>query len=170
MPLRESLNVHFVLERDEFRKASKLVTRHLPPKIRWAAYAQCALLGAVMLTALAYKPDGKTEPVSLIILVLVWMILFTSAIANKGWTDSRFTPMEGKEIWYEFVDAGFRCGLPNAESQLSWAALSAFWETDALFVLLESGLLFYTIPKRSLATNDVVALRELLQQNLATRS
>ena len=169
MLLQAPLNAHFVLERDEFRTASKLVTRNLPKKIRFAGYVQCGLLGAVMLTGLAYKPDGKTQPVSLIILVLVWLIVFTSSIVQKSWTDFRFASMDGKEIWYEFRDAGFRCGLPNAESQLNWAAISTFFETDALFVLFGSGLQFYTIPKRSLAANDAASLRELLREKLATR-
>ena len=144
--------------------------RNLSPKIKWAGYAQCGLLVALMLTGIAYTPGGKAQPVSLIILVLVWLVFITGQIAQRAWAKLRFAPMEGKEIWYEFRETGFRCGLPNAESQLNWPAISGFLETDALFVVLESGLLFYTIPKRALAADGVNSLRQLLAENVLGRA
>jgi len=168
MSLQMPLNAHFVLERDEFSKASRLVSRKLSPAIKWAGYAQVGLLLAVMLTAIAYNP-GKAQPVSLIILILVWLVFCTSTISHRAWIRRRFAPMEGKEIWYEFVEEGFHCGLPNAESKINWPAISNFIETDALFVLLGSGLVFYTIPKRALAGNDAASLRQLLQRKVAIR-
>jgi len=169
MPPQTSLNVHFVLERNEFSKACGIASRNLSPMINWAAYAQIGLLFALMLTAIAYKPEGKTQSVSFIIFILVWLVFCTGLISQRAWVQHRFAPMEGKEIWYEFVEKGFRCGLPNSESQINWPAISRFIETDALFVLLGSGLLFYTIPKRALAASDAVSLRELLQQKVAAR-
>jgi len=169
MPRETSLSVHFVLEQNEFSKASRIASRNLSPMIKWATYAQIGLFFALMLTAIAYKPQGKTQPVSLIILILIWLVFCTSLISQRAWVQHRFAPMEGKKIWYEFVEDGFRCGLPNSESKINWPAISRFIETDALFVLLGSGLLFYTIPKRVLAANDVASLRELLQQKVAAR-
>jgi len=113
------LNAHFVLERDEFSKASRLVSRKLSPAIKWAGYAQIGLLFAVMLTAMAYKPEDKAQPVPLVILILVWLVFCTSTISHRAWIRRRFAPMEGKGIWYDFVEDGFRCGLPNAESKLT---------------------------------------------------
>lgn len=169
MPLQTSLKVHFVLELNEFSRASRLASRNLSPRIKWSAYAQIGLLFALMLTAIAYKPEDKTQPVSLIILILVWLVFCAGLISQRAWVQHRFTPMEGKEIWYEFVEEGFRCGLPNSESQINWPAISRFIETDALFVLLGSGLLFYTIPKRALAADNAASLRELLQHKVAAR-
>lgn len=169
MPQLTSLNTHFVLERNEFNKASSLVSRKLSPMIKWAGYAQIGLLLVVMLTAIAYRPEGKTQPVSLIILILVWLVFCAGVVSQRSWTEHRFAPMEGKEIWYEFGEEGFRCGLPNAESRINWPAISGFVETDALFVLLGSGLLFYTIPKRALAGNDESSLRQLLHDKVASR-
>lgn len=77
--------------------------------------------------------------------------------------------MKDNEIWYEFGEEGFRCGLPTAESQINWPAVSSFVETDTLFVIFGFGLLFYTIPKRSLAPNDDASLRQLLQDKVVTR-
>jgi hypothetical protein len=169
MPLQTPVNARFVLERDEFSEASRLAMRNLSPRIKWPGYAQIGLLFALMLTAIAYKPEGKTQPVSFIILILVWLVFCTGLIAQRAWREHRFAPMEGKEIWYEFREEGFRCGLPNAESQTNWPAISGFIETDALFVLLGSGLLFYTIPKRALAANADASLRQLLQDKVASR-
>lgn len=169
MPQQTPLNVHFVLERNEFNKASRLVSCNLSPRIKWAGYAQIGLLFAVMLTAIAYRPEGKTQPVSLIILILVWLVFCAGVASQRSWMEYRFAPMEGKEIWYEFGDEGFRCGLPNVESRINWPATSGFFETNILFVLLGSGLLFYTIPKRALAGNDESSLRQLLHDKVATR-
>ena len=51
--------------------------------------------------------------------------------------------MKGKEIWYEFDETGFGCGLANGESHLKWPAISNFNETETLLVVMESGVLFY---------------------------
>ncbi len=166
MPLQRLINPHFVLERDEFSKASRLVLRNLPPKIKWAGYVQCGLLIALMLTGVGYRPGGELQPVSLVILVLVWLVFLTGRIAHRAGTELRFASMEGKEIWYEFQETGFRCGLPNAESHLGWPAISSFVETAALFVIVESGVLYYTIPKRALAADDVSSLRQLLVEKV----
>src|SRR6266566_7544922 len=60
MPIQTPLNARFVLERNEFSKASSLMSRKLSPRIKWAGYAQIGLLFALMLTAIAYRPEGKT--------------------------------------------------------------------------------------------------------------
>jgi len=93
----------------------------------------------------------------------------TGVMAHKAGVELRFSAMKGKEIWYEFNETGFRCGLPNSESHLSWPAISSFIETDALFVLVYSGVLFYTIPKRALAAVDASSLSELLVEQVAAR-
>ncbi len=170
MPLQKPINTHFVLERDEFGKASRFVLRNLPPKIKWAGYVQCGLLIALMLTGAAFRPGGKLQPVSLVILILVWLVFLTGQIAHRAGADLRFAPMAGREIWYEFDETGLRCGLPNAESRLNWPAISSFIETDALFVVVESGVLYYTIPKRALAADDVSSLRQLLMEKVSARA
>jgi hypothetical protein len=169
MPLQRPISTRFVLRLDEFKKASKLVLRNLPPKIKWPGYIQFGLLITLMLTAIAYRPGGKMQPVSLIILILVWLVFLTAQIAYRAGVELRFAPMEGKEIWYEIDDTGFRCGLANAESHLNWLAISGFIETDALFVLVYSGILFYTVPKRALAAADARSLRELLAEQVHAR-
>jgi hypothetical protein len=170
MPLQRPINTHFVLERDEFSKALRLVLRNLPPKIRWAGYVQCGLLVVLMLTGVAFRPGRELQPVSLVILILVWLVFLTGQIAQRAGAELRFAPMERKEIWYEFNETGFRCGLPNAESHLSWPAISSFIETDALFVVVESGVLYYTIPKRALAADEVSSLRQLLGEKVPARA
>jgi hypothetical protein len=60
--------------------------------------------------------------------------------------------------------------VPNSESHLSWSAISSFIETDALFVVVESGVLYYTIPKRALAADDVTSLRQLLAEKVPSRA
>lgn len=168
MPLQKPINTHFVLERGEFNKASRLVVRHLPPKIKWAGYVQFGLLIVLMLTGIAFRPGNELQPVSLVIFILVWLVLLTSQTAQRAWTDLRFASMESKEIWYEFDETGFGCGLANAESHLNWLAISTFIETDALFILVYSGVLFYTIPKRAFAADDVSSLRQLLLEKVPT--
>jgi hypothetical protein len=110
MPLQRPINTHFVLGRDEFSKASRLVLRNLPPRIKWAGYVRVALLIALMLTGVAYRPGGKLQSVSLVIFILVWLVFLTIQIAHRALTELRFARIEGKETWYELQEAGFRCG------------------------------------------------------------
>jgi len=145
------------------------VLRNLPPKIKWAGYVQAALLIALMLTAIAFRPGGEMQPVSLIILLLVWLVILTARIAQRAMTELQFASMEGKEIWYEIDGAGFGCGLANAESHLNWPAISSFIETDALSVIVESGIRFYTIPKRALPA-EASSLRQLLAEKVPSRA
>jgi hypothetical protein len=166
MPLQKPIKTQFVLERDEFNKASRLAVRNLPPKIKWAGYVQYGLLLVLMLTGIAFRPGNEMQPVSLVILILVWLVFLTSQIAQRAWTELRFSQMRGKEIWYEFDETGFGVGLANAESHLKWPAISNFNETDTLFVVMESGVLFYTIPKRALAADDASSLRQLLVEKV----
>ena len=140
--------------------------RNLPPKIKWAGYVQCGLLIVLMLTGIGFRPGNEMQPVSLVILILVWLVFLSSQIAQRAWTELRFSPMKGKEIWYEFDETGFGCGLANGESHLKWPAISTFNETETLFVVMESGVLFYTIPKRALAPDDVGSLRQLLVEKV----
>jgi hypothetical protein len=156
-------------QRDEFKKALKLVHRNLPPKIKWAGYIQFGLLITMMLTAIAYRPGGEMQPVSLVIFILVWLVFLTGLIAHRAGVELQFAPMEGKEIWYEIDDTGFRCGLANAESHLNWLAISDSIETDTLLILVYSGVLFYTVPKRALAAADASSLRELLAERVHAR-
>ena len=98
MPLQRPISTHFVLERDEFNKASRLVVRNLPPKIKWAGYVQCGLLIALMLTGIAFSPANKMQPVSLVIFILVWLVFLTNLIAHRAWTELRFSPMSGNTV------------------------------------------------------------------------
>jgi len=72
----------FVLQPDEFTKAYRLALRHLPAKIRMVGWLQLGLLGVLMLLAVAYRPAGELQPMSLLIMILVWLVLLT-ALGSK---------------------------------------------------------------------------------------
>jgi hypothetical protein len=156
----------FVLQRDEFTKAYRLVLRNLPTKIRMVGWVQCALLIALIVLGVAYRPDGNLQPISLLALIVVWLVFLTGQITSRAIISLQFNRMAGKEIRYEFDEMGFTDRMPESESRLSWAAVTTFLETDALFVL-SSGILFYTIPKRALSSDSVASLRQLLTEKLA---
>jgi len=171
MPPQRLISTHFVLQRDEFVKAKRLAVRNLPTKIKWAGWAQCGLLFALMLTGVAFRPGGELQPVSLIVVVLVWLVFFTGQIAQRAGVNLQFARMQGTEIWYEFDERGFRCGMPNAESRLDWPGIASVIETDMLFVVVvESGVLFYTIPKRALSADDISSLQQLLAKRVPARA
>src|SRR5262249_5835301 len=153
-------------QRDEFTKAHRLVLRNLPAKIRILGWVQCALLGSLIVLGVAYRPNGKLQPISLVALLVVWLVFLTGQITSRAIMTLQFKRMAGKEIRYEFDEAGFSDHMPGSESRRSWATLTAFLETDSLFVLL-SGILFYTIPKRTLSSDNIASLRQLLTEKLA---
>ena len=123
-----------------------------------------------MVTGVAYRPNGQAAPISLIVLVLVWFVFMTTAVAQLSLQGLQFERMKDKEIWYEFDEPGFRCGMPNSESRLDWPAIMSHVETDNLFVLVLSSFSFYTIPKRALAAEDAASLAQLLAERVPTRS
>jgi hypothetical protein len=158
----------FVLERDEFAKAQRLVLRNLPTRIRAVGWVQFGLLLLLMLLALAYRPNGELQPISLLIPLLVSLVFLMGVISSEAIIGLQFKRMAGKEIRYEFDDVGITGRMPEIESRLSWAAVTTFLETDALFVLL-LGITFYTIPKRALSPDDIGSLRELFAEKLPPR-
>ncbi len=170
MPLLKTINARFVLESDEFAKAYKLVLRNLPPKIKWAGLVQCGLLCALMLVGIGFQPSGKLQPISLIVVVLVWLVLVTGLIAQRTRVKLQFTGTQDKEIWYEFNENGFRSGTSNSESHVDWPGITAFLETATLFVILQSDFLFYTVPKRALAPDDASSLSNLLREKVQART
>ena len=161
-----TIQAAFVLQRDEFTKAYRLVLRNLPLKIRIVGWVQFALLIALVVLSVAYRPDDKLQPIALAVLIGVWLVLLASQITSRAIITLQFNRMAGKEIWYEFDEIGFKDRMPESESRLSWAAITTFIETDGLFVL-SSGLLFYTIPKRALSSDNLALLRQLLTEKLA---
>ena len=160
-----TIKTHFELQHDEFITAQKLTSRSLPRKVKWAIWVRYGLLLGLMLTGIAYEPNGKLQSVSVIVLVQVWLVFVAGGVARRGLVDVQFAQMRDSEMWYEFDRGGFRCGMPNAESSLGWPAITANIETDKLFVLI-TGVLFYTVPKRALAAEDINALKQLLAESL----
>jgi len=160
------IGARFVLQRDEFVRAYRLAVRNLPIKIRLAGWVQCGLLLVLMLTGLAYRPEGQLSPVSLIILTLVWLVFVTGRIAQSALTNVQFSRMIGAEIWYEFDPTSVRCGMPNSDARSDWSEFVKVVETDSLFVLLSRGITFYTIPKRALASDAVSSLQQLFAEKV----
>lgn len=154
------ISARFVLQRDEFVKAYRLALRNLPIKIKWAAWAQCGLARSDADRTGVSSRRG-TGPVSLLVLVLVWLVFVTGRIAQRALTNVQFSRMIGVEIWYEFDPTSVRCGMPNSDSRSDWSEFAKVIETDSLFVLLSSGITFYTIPKRALASDEISSLQRL---------
>ena len=167
--MRPPINAKFVLQRDEFVKASGLASRKLPKHIKWAAWVQVGLLCALMLVTVTYRPGGELQSISVIFFVLVWLVLVMGSFARRAMATFQFAPMAGVDIWYEFSDSGFRCGMPNSDSRLDWQAIRDTIETDKLFVLLTHGGLFYAVPKRSLTPEDAGSLHQLLMEKVVPR-
>lgn len=162
------VSARFLLQRDEFTKGQRLAMRALPAGIKWVGWLQCGLLFGLMLVGVLYRPDGNLQPVSFLIFALAWFVLLTSSIVRRQIVNLQFRRMDGRETWYEFDSRGLRCGMPHSESRLDWAEITDVMESATLFVLIPSGGLFYTIPKRALSSNDVSSLQQLFAENVPT--
>src|SRR4051812_43457611 len=98
-----AIQTAFVLQHDEFTKAYRLVLqRTLPLKIRMLGWVQFALLIALVILSIAYRPDDKLQPIALVVLIVVWLVLVTSVITSRLIITFQFNRMAGKEISYEF--------------------------------------------------------------------
>jgi hypothetical protein len=166
VPSQIEVETRFVLQRDEFVKAHTVAVRNLSKEIRWAGRAQFALLFALWVMGLAYRPGGELSPVSLVIVLLVTLVFSNSVIAQRATINLQFARMAGTEIWYRFDEMGFRSGMPNGESRVAWPGISKVIETDTLFVIMESGVLFHTVPKRAFAADGLRSLQQLVTEKV----
>ena len=107
--------------------------------------------------------------ISLLITFLVWLVYLAGGITSRAIINLQFKRMDGKRNPVRVRRNGFYGPYALKVSRDSvWAAVTTFLETDGLFVL-PSGVLFYTIPKRALSTDDITSLRELLAEKLPPR-
>jgi ABC-type enterobactin transport system permease subunit len=148
-------------------KAQKLVSNHLPTKLKWLGWVQCGLLFALILMPVWYKPEGQLEPIALIVSMVILVVLLTTNAMRRALVSLHFNQIDGKEIWYEFDEQGLRFGMPGSETRLGWPLVVAAIESEAL-VVFQSGALFYTIPKRALTAEDVIGLKTLAEQKVTT--
>lgn len=160
-----ALRIRFVLQQSEFTRASALVTRSLPAKVRWPAWVQCLLLLVLAVIPLVVAPQASIA--SLSGFVVLWLALAMGPVSVRGLRNYQFGRMEGRELWYEFGETEFRCGMAGGESRVEWSSLRGFVEASNLFVILQRGL-FYTIPKRALSAEETNQLRELLKSKLTS--
>jgi hypothetical protein len=163
------IKTQFVLQRDEFAKAKKLTIRNLPARFRWLAWLQGGLLFSLMLTGVFYQPNGKLQPISLIVFLLAWLVFFSGSVSHRVLESLQFQRMNGTELWYEFDQSGFRSGMPNSQSHINWPGITTRLETDKLFVLIQSDVLFYTHPKRAFAPEEAASLSQLLAAKIPGR-
>jgi len=160
------IKTEFVLQPEEFAKASRLSLGSLPMRVRWPAWLQCGLLAALVLIVPLSLP--RESPLPFMSLMIFFLVIGAGVLFRQAFVRYTFAPMAGKNIWYEFGDSGFTCGMPGAESRVEWPSNMRYKGTDTLFVMLKAGH-FYTIPKRALSDEQLVQLRELLTEKAATQ-
>ena len=158
------ISTQFVLQRDEFLRAQRDVVRVLPRNVRAAKWTEWGALFALILAPLALlpQPEGRASFLPLVTLALVWVVLIAEYAAVRAVGTAQLSAMDGKDVSYEFDDAGFSCATTDGESRLQWSCVAKSIESKELLVLMESTLHFHTIPKRSLTAPDMNRLRELV--------
>jgi hypothetical protein len=57
--------------------------------------------------------------------------------------------------------------MPTAEAQLKWGNFIRFLESDDIFMLFHSDLIFNILPKRAFAADEIDQFRELLRRKIA---
>ncbi len=151
------IKTEFVLQPEEFAHASQLSLGSLPMRVRWMAWVECGLLATLALIIFGSQP----QPLPFISLTILLLVILAGVLFRRAYARYQFAPMAGKNLWFELSESGVSCGMPGAESHFDWPSITRYKETDALFVMMRSGL-FYTIPKRALSSEQLVQLRELL--------
>jgi len=169
MSAERLIQTRFVLKREEFGKAHRLVLRNLPTKAKLVGWVQCVLIITLLILPVAYRPNGELKFFPLIYCALVWLVVFTGQIARSGLLNLQFARIGGDEILYEFDETGFRCSEPNSELHLHWPGIRNVLEAETLFVVLASDLLFYTIPKRALEPDALISLQRLVAEKMPVR-
>ncbi len=67
-------------------------------------------------------------------------------------------------------DSGIVFAGPNGSSNFNWSAFARYTESKHLFLLYPQSNIFNLIPKRALAPDDLLQVREILQRNLGAKS
>lgn len=76
---------------------------------------------------------------------------------------------EEKQVQFEFDDTGYRCDGPLGSGSARWESLHGWVESPRTFALRPSQTLILVVPKAALASDEVGALRVLLQSRVRTR-
>ena len=140
---------------------------------RWRWISCCLFFGLciVFIAALgvvAYLKDGISIGLGV---ALVGEFLI-GGVLWWAWTwqprrMARKSPHVGVEFETEFSSGGIKSSSSLGSGQLNWAIYTSARETADYFILFSGVGLFYSFPKRHIASpQDVVRLRELIRNNV----
>lgn len=74
------------------------------------------------------------------------------------------------DLRYEFTDAGYKIASRNRSGEATWEALHGWFEGPSILALQTSQQVYEVIPKRAFASEDLTALRTVLQQHIRARA
>jgi hypothetical protein len=77
-------------------------------------------------------------------------------------TDRRYN----QDFSAEISDDGIRVLTPFEDSRMKWGSIVRYLESDKIFMLFHSTLIFTIIPKRAFASGEAHRFRELLGRNI----
>jgi len=66
----------------------------------------------------------------------------------------------------DISEDGILITMPTAESRMKWDNFVRFLESDDIFVLFHSDLIFNILPKRAFTTDEVDRFRELILRKI----
>jgi YcxB-like protein len=152
----------------EFCQGLALARRRLPKQFRLLAIAQCVGLCAMPIIAIISLPhdeelSGLLLWLPAIELGLMWLVLMLGVL-NGRYQSRLMAQRLDQEFTYEIDHPAVRIVSADGESRFEWRAFVDAAEGKDVFILMQGGTLFYTLPKRIIANVD--ELRELIREKI----
>ena len=125
--------------------------------------------GLLLATQMAYVTivtDANREMAAVASLIAIYFLYCGFAIRRyfrrSYQNDRRFQ----HDFTTDMSEDGILITMPTAESRMKWDNFVRFLESDDIFVLFHSDLIFNILPKRAFTTDEVDRFRELILRKI----
>ena len=126
-----------------------------------------AILLVTQLTYLAIVPDANRVTAALGSAIGVYFLYCGFALRRYFRRSYRKDRRFQHDFTTDISEDGIHIAMPTAEAQLKWGNFIRFLESDDIFMLFHSDLIFNILPKRAFAADEIDQFRELLRRKIA---
>lgn len=167
------MKIVYRISEEDYIGARDLFVANERPWYRRVSRRLMPWIGAlILITQVVYLlrvPDRNPAVVACGFFVGAYFLYCGFAIRRYFGRRYRNDPRFQHDFVADISEAGIHLVTPTVESQIKWASVVRFLESDKIFMLFHAEWIFNIFPKRAFATGEVDEFRELLRRNTSTQ-
>lgn len=162
------MRIKYRLSREDYWDAKQMHGAVQRRVLRWSALALVVLMCSFWVATGRRAKDGYSY--LLICIVLAGAYFLNQRIEKKRFERAyrewgKTGPV--KDFTVDISEEGFH--HPDLQKAVAWSTYSKYSESDNAFIMFDrKGSIYAIFPKRALDADEVLALRQLLKENLGT--